>query len=394
MNILMYLHRYPGYGGIESVTTYISNYLAEKGIKVSIFSFISQDKENLKSLLNHNIKIYHPCKNDNDEITIRNKLNSILKIEKIDVVIFQDSYAPIERILLDVLSDTNIRLCTVEHNTPDCSIKSLKQEYATRLKWYPTKQWLSYLYWFLKKKKNIRERHRLLLNESDRYILLSTKFYPTLRNVTGNIDEQKLLSINNPITINTPVNKCIKKEKICLFCGRLTRQKGIKYLMDIWKKIEPNNPEWKLIIVGDGPLKDFILSAINDYNLKNVVLVGFQSDPSIFYSKASILCMCSIFEGWMLSLVEAMAYGCIPITFNSYESASDIISSGINGFLIKPFDINEYVNKLQLLINDSNKRQYLSINAIQNSQRFSIDRIGNEWMTLLESLVSRKTEAS
>lgn len=386
MNVLMYLYRYPGYGGIESVTTYISNYLSEKGINISIFSFISQDEENLKSFLNHNIKIYHPNKNDNNEFKIKKHLNLILKKEKIDVVIFQDCYASIERILLDVLSDTNIRLCTVEHNAPDCFIKSLKQEYSTKLKWYHIKQWLVYLYNLFKTKNNIRKRHRLLLNKSDRYILLSTKFYPILRNVTGKIDERKLLSINNPITINVPVNRCINKEKICLFCGRLTGQKGIKYLMEIWSRVEPNNPEWKLVIVGDGPLKDFILSTIKNRKLKNVTLVGFVNDPSPFYMKASILCMCSIFEGWMLSLVEAMVYGCVPITFDSYESASDIITSGIDGFLVNPFDINEYVNKLQLLIRISDKRQNMSINAVQNSQRFSIDRIGNEWMTLLESL--------
>lgn len=386
MNVLMYLHRYPSYGGIESVTTYISNYLSEKGIKISIFSFVSQNEEKLKSLLNHNIKIYHPLKNDNNEITIKNYLSSILINEKIDIVIFQDSYAPIEQILLNVLSGTNIKLCTVEHNVPNCFIKSLKQEYSTKLKWYPTKQWLSYLYWLFKIKTTIRKRHKLLFKRSDKYILLSTKFYPILKNITGKTDKQKLLSINNPITISIPVNKCFKKEKICLFCGRLTEQKGIKYLMEIWSKIEPNNPEWKLVIVGDGPLKEFVLSAITNYNLKHVILEGFQNDPSIFYSKASILCMCSIFEGWMLSLVEAMVYGCVPITFNSYESASDIITSGINGLLIKPFNINEYVSKLQLLINDSGKRQNMSINAIQNAQRFSIDRIGNEWMTLLESL--------
>ena len=233
---------------------------------------------------------------------------------------------------------------------------------------------------------NIRKRHKLLFKRSDKYILLSTKFYPILKDIIGKTDKQKLLSINNPITISIPVNKSFKKEKICLFCGRLTEQKGIKYLMEIWSKIESNNPEWKLVIVGDGPLKEFVLSAITNYNLKNVILEGFQSDPSIFYSKASILCMCSIFEGWMLSLVEAMVYGCVPITFNSYESASDIITSGINGLLIKPFNINEYVSKLQLLISDSNKRQNMSINAIQNAQRFSINRIGNEWMTLLETL--------
>lgn len=385
MNVLMYLHRYPGYGGIESVTTYISNYLSEKGIKISIFSFLSQNEESLKLLLNNTIKIFHPCKDAND-LAIKECLRSILKTENIDIVIFQDSYAVIEQFLLEAIMGTNVKLCTVEHNVPDCFVRSLKQQYSKKLRWYPTKQWLSYVYWLFKTKKNIEERHRLLYNKSDRYVLLSRKFYPILKKIVGRIDDRKLLSINNPITIKVPVESCFMKEKICLFCGRLTSQKGINYLMDVWCRIEYTNPEWKLVIVGDGPLKDFILSTIRDRNLKNITLVGYVSDPSYYYMKASILCMCSIFEGWMLSLVEAMVYGCVPITFNSYESATDIISSGNNGLLIKPFDIQCYVNELQILMNNCDKRHDMSVNAIKSSQRFTIEKIGNEWLMLLNSL--------
>lgn len=385
MNVLMYLHRYPGYGGIESVTTHLSNYLVNKGIKISILSFLSQNEESLKLLLNNGIKIFHISKDANN-LEIKEYIKSILKTENIDIVIFQDSYAPIERYMLDALSGTNIKLCTVEHNVPDCFIRSLKQSYSSKLKWYHTKDLLFYIYYLFKVKWMIKKRHRLLYKKSDRYILLSTKFYPVLKKLIGSFDTHKLFSINNPITINIPEESYFEKEKICLFCGRLIGQKGIKYLMDIWSKVEPNNPEWKLVIVGDGPLKEYILSTIKNRKLKNVTLVGFVNDPSPFYMKASILCMCSIFEGWMLSLVEAMVYGCVPITFNSYESASDIITSGIDGFLVKPFDINEYVNILQLLIRNSDNRKNMSTNAVQNSQRFSIDKIGNEWITLLESL--------
>lgn len=385
MNVLMYLHRYPGYGGIESVTTHLSNYLVNKGIKISILSFLSQNEESLRLLLNNGIKIFHISKDANN-LAIKEYIKYILKTENIDIVIFQDSYAPIERYMLDTLSGTNIKLCTVEHNVPDCFIRSLKQSYSSKLKWYPTKDLLFYIYCLFKVKWMIKKRHRLLYKKSDRYILLSTKFYPVLKKLIGSLDTHKLFSINNPITINIPEESYFEKEKICLFCGRLTEQKGIKYLMDIWSKIEPNNPEWKLVIVGDGPLKDYILSTIKNRELKNITLVGFVNDPSPFYMKASILCMCSIYEGWMLSLIEAMVYGCVPMTFNSYESATDIITSGVNGLLIQPFDIQSYINKLQMLMNNSYKRDYMSVNAIRSSKRFSIEKIGNEWLRLLNSL--------
>lgn len=385
MNVLMYLYRYPGYGGIESVTTYISNYLSNKGYNLSIFSFISQDRDVLSSLLNKDIKIFHPNESYNEYET-KEYLRSILIAEKIEVIIFQDSYAPVEKYLLDVISDSKIKLCTVEHNVPDCFIRGLKQDFSERIKWYPSKQWLSYLYWLYKFKYSIRIRHKLLYEKSDRYVLLSTKFYPVLKRIIGRIDESKLVSINNPITIKIPTANSFKKEKICLFCGRLTAQKGIKYLMDIWSEIECSNPEWKLVVLGDGPLKDFVISTIKKRNFKNITLVGFVSDPSEYYMKASILCMCSVFEGWMLSLVESMVYGCVPITFNSYESATDIISSGINGILIRPFDIQSYVQELQILMSNSDKLNEMSVHAINSTQQFSIDKIGNDWQKLLKSL--------
>lgn len=381
----MYLHRYPGYGGIENVTTYLSNFLVKYGVSVSIFSFEVQAEKELLLFLDSKIKVYHANDSD-DKLSIMRTLESIIETDKIDIVVYQDSYAPIEDYILGVLQKTGVKLCIVEHNVPDCAIRSLKQAYSSKIKWYPTKQWLTYPYRLLKLKKEVRKRHMLLYNWSDKYILLSEKFYPILERLIGNLNESKIWHINNPITIKAPLTDNFNKEKICLFCGRLTAQKGIKYLMDIWCRVEEKNISWKLVIVGDGPLNDYVRLIINERHLKNVILEGFKSDPSPYYSRASILCMCSIFEGWMLSLVEAMVYGCVPITFNSYEAASDIISNGADGILIKPFKVDDYVDNLLKLMNNSGLLHQMSHNAKLSSKRFSIDKIGMEWIHLFNSL--------
>lgn len=386
MNILMYLHRYPGYGGIESVTTYLANFFETKGINVSIYSFIAQDEDSLRGLLDSNIKIFHPISIEGHDSMV-DSIKKVLTDNQIDIVVFQDSYAHVEDILLDAIRGTKAKLCVVEHNAPDCFLKGLKETYRAKLKWYLSILWLSYPVQLFRIRSEIKRRHRLLYSACDRYILLSSKFYTVLAKFIGTFDDCKVKSIHNPITVKLPRSRCFSKENICLFCGRLTEQKGIRYLMEIWSRVAPMNQDWKFIIVGDGPLRDYVLLKIRENNLNNVILTGFVSDPSEYYSKASILCMSSIFEGWMLSLVESMVYGCVPVTFNSYESVSDIIDNGINGILIEPFDVDDYVRRLMDLMHNVKKREDMSRKAIATSIQFDIQKIGAQWINLFNSLV-------
>lgn len=386
MNILMYLHRYPGYGGIESVTTYLANFFVMKGIKVSIYSFLTQDEDALRGLVDSEISIFHPGSADGYYGTV-NSINKVLVDNQIDIVIFQDSYAHIEDFLLDAIRGTKVKLCVAEHNVPDCFLKGLKETYREKIKWYLFILWLSYPIRLFRSRTEIKKRHRLLYSACDRYILLSSRFYPVFVKIVGKLDYRKVKFIHNPITVKLPQTSSFRKEKTCLFCGRLTEQKGIRYLMEIWSRVAPMNQDWKFIIVGDGPLRDYVLSKIRENNLNNVILTGFVSDPSEYYSKASILCMSSIFEGWMLSLVESMVYGCVPVTFNSYESVSDIIDNGINGILIEPFDVDDYVRRLMDLMHNVKKREDMSRKAIATSIQFDIQKIGAQWINLFNSLV-------
>lgn len=382
MNVLFYIHRYPGLGGIESVTTYLANYLIRYVESVSVFSFISQ---NISHNLDGRITIYnapnHNEFNSNENIVF---LQKILSEKSISHIIFQDSYSPIESCLFSSALNTNIKIYIVEHNTPDYKIKDFKHgvKYG---KWYDRIKYIIFYYGYIYKLfKHSKNRHIYLYTNCFKYVLLTPYFIPIFKKYVSTNKIDKLICINNPLTIKRPIQIYENKEKICLFCGRLVKQKGINLLMQIWNQIEHLTDEWKLLVVGDGPEKSYIEDYIQRNNLKRLHLVGFQSDPSLFYEKASILCMTSIYEGWMLSLNEAMAYGCVPITFNSYEAAKEIIDSGINGYLIKPFSISNYTKILLDLINNPEKLKEISHNAYLKCEKFDIEFIGKQWLEELE----------
>lgn len=383
MNLLFYIHRYPGYGGIENVTQVLANWLVGRVDFVGIYSFCSQDKKNLLNKLASKIHFVEAVngevKNSDSNVS---QLRGILIKEKIDIIIYQDSYAPIESCLYQAKKGLRCRLITVEHNSPTCFLSALKYD-RVQSKFFRLKLKLFYPYYYYKIKHCIAVRHKRLYKESDKYLLLSSKFVPELKKLVPFASYDKLSYINNPITIEYPEETYFTKEKVCLFCGRLVPQKGIQYLMEIWKRVERLDNEWKLVIVGDGPEMSYIEEQIRRNHLCRIVLEGYQNDVIRYYKMASILCMSSTYEGWLLSLGESMAYGCIPILFNSYASASDIIDNGKTGILIEPFNVDDYVKQLMNLIKDDSLREQMSSNAIFSSKKFSEDIIGQQWLKLL-----------
>ena len=174
-------------------------------------------------------------------------------------------------------------------------------------------------------------------------------------------------------------------QKVILFVGRLSKEKGLSYLLDIWKIIECKYDDWKLIIVGDGESRKFVEKQVIKLKLKRCFLEGFQS-PEVYYNKSKIFCVTSLFEGFGLVLVEAMKFGVVPVAFNSYPNACDIIDNSINGFLVSPFDIDAYAKRLSELIEDEDKLNKMSTKAVLKSESFDMNMIGIKWVQLINEI--------
>lgn len=385
MKILFYLARYPAYGGIERVTTVLANYFTTVyNWKISILSSEQEDESNLLNLLDSSVGFYRlpfPEK----IIDSRNKsyFDCLLKELSVNTIIFQDSYALVESLLYRI--PQNIKLITVEHNTPDCYLKTYnygwKNVQSKTLFEFLKK--ILYPYFYIRIFKEIRQRHRKLYQLSDRYILLSENFIPVFQQISGLKHINKLNVIGNPLTIPILKNEYTTKEKICLFVGRLTEQKGIDLLMNIWEKVEESGSDWKLVIVGDGNKCEFMKQYILKSRLRQIQWVGNQSNVTPYYQKAKILCMTSIFEGWGLVLVEAMAHGCIPVAFDSFLSISTIINAGRDGYLIPPFEKNKYRDKLLSLMNNPILCNKIAGNALQKSKSFCMNEIAIQWKDII-----------
>lgn len=393
MNILFLVNRYPGVGGIENMTTQLAClFKTELGNDTCIFSVEGQVGIEVDSSLKKN-NIDLKIADTTDKSLIVKSFIRFLDVKKPDVVIFQDSYAPIEYLLSYISKPT--RIFTVEHNTPDCFIKSYIQHWKSHqissLGGLIRKIAFPYVYYKILLRGKIR--HKKLVKLSDKYILLSSSYMPILKRYFNIVNDNIIAipNIRNSFRINREVSFLsypLQKKKQFLFVGRLNSQKGVDKLVEVWCLLEPKIPDYELLIVGDGEQRKLLEMAIRRYGLKQIKIEGFKFNVVDYYRDASAFFMTSVFEGLPLVLAEAMQFGVIPFAFDSFSSLHDIIENEKSGFIIKPFDTEFYANSVcRFLMMDKNEVENLRKSAIEASEIFTVQNVLYKWKELFDSVV-------
>lgn len=203
--------------------------------------------------------------------------------------------------------------------------------------------------------------------------------------------DSHLYAIENPE--QKVVNVNYDKENIVLFCGRFENwSKRIDRLLRVWGKVQNDLPEWKLVLVGDGPADKMLRQQAVELGLDRICFEGRQSDVASYYRKASIVCLTSETEGWVLTLTEAQAAGCIGIAFGCTSGVKDILSpDGECGFIVPPFDEDLYAETLLKVarLSDDEKLQ-IRKNAVAKRLNYVPEIIAEKWKSLFDSLVKSR----
>lgn len=390
MNILFYDKDF-GPGGIAVVSETLATALRQRGYNTAIY-VLSLPYNDLVSRLPKNVPLIvgQGIKYNKENIE---QLKNVLVERKIDIVVNQQGLNPIPIRILDMArKGLNVKIISVYHMQVNTNgrIISVQQE----MERCRHRFMLPLLHLKMKLFKWITAKSmRNVYNKSDIYEVLSPSFVPLFSEFTGIKNPTKLKVQTNPVTIQLPQKEVDlnSKEKIILYVGRLEPEiKRPQRIMDMWKLLHKQFPEWQLVIVGDGPEKNRLEEEIETENITNVKLVGFQN-PQPYYEKASILLLTSETEGFPLVLAEAMSYGVVPCVYDSFPASSDIVKDGQNGILIpkdnETFNVHKSVELVSTIMNDNNKLKYLAKNAIITARFYSIERISKDWDATFKHLV-------
>ncbi len=124
-------------------------------------------------------------------------------------------------------------------------------------------------------------------------------------------------------------SKAEKKVYEGIFVGRISRDKGVFDLVQIWKLVVADEPDFKLLVVGKGPDMAKLEELIQDSGLSsNIILKGSCTDMNLFaLMKASkVFLFPSRFEGWGLAVGEALACG-LPVVCYDVPALREIFGN-------------------------------------------------------------------
>ena len=193
--------------------------------------------------------------------------------------------------------------------------------------------------------------------------------------------------IPNAVNLNNHSSISDCRNKSAIFVGRFSTQKGIDSLLKIWSLVSEKHPEWQLDIYGEGELRVHYLSVINEMGA-NVHVFAPTTNIMEKYRENSILLLTSLYEPFGLVLPEAMSCGLPVVAFDCPYGPAEIITDGVDGFLIQNRNVEAFADKVCQLIEDEALRKKMGEAGALSSMRYSPDRIMPQWKTLLENLVN------
>lgn len=209
----------------------------------------------------------------------------------------------------------------------------------------------------------------------DKFIYKKVKKVLVLSNVAKKIYNDKGIKrvsvILNPI-VSYDVNNNLKENNL-LYIGRLHPDKGIEFLIESFKN--SNIKHCKLIVLGDGELKDKLLEETRDD--ENILFYGNVKNIQNYLDISKILIVPSQTENYPLALLESMSAGLVPIITDCLDWRSDndrFVYNMQNGVKVKYGDREGLINAINKLINDEVLYNELRNNILKNKELYSYER--------------------
>ena len=358
-------------GGMERVLANKANWLVQHGYEVMIVTtdqqgeppFFALDKRiscydlgigyeenNGKSFLNK--LIHYPIK----QFRHKKRLNTLLQQLKPDITI---SMMCNDVSFLPKMKDGSKKILEIHFS------KYKRLQYGRKGIWR-----IADIYRSKQEEKQVRRFHRfVVLTDED-------------KGYWGNLPNIEV--IPNARTYNPPTTAMLNTKRV-IAVGRYTHQKGFERLIEAWNLICRQHPDWHLDIIGDGEDRPQLQELIEHYNIgTQITLCPPTKNMDAVYREASIVAMSSRYEGLPMILLEAQAYGLPIVSFACKCGPADVVTDGVDGFLVPEGDVESLASKLTTVIEDDALRQQMGRAARIASERYAEDVVMKKWIELFE----------
>jgi glycosyltransferase involved in cell wall biosynthesis len=370
-------------GGADRVLTDKANYLAEHGYDITIITE-SQMGRPIVFPLSPKVKMMDMGIDFNKQYEYNFLLRSVIYLKCI-----QQYKVRLKELLRELKPDIVITLMgrSLDFITSinDGSIK-IGEAHTTKahLRSYHLLEARGGLYKLLAKQ--LRKKQIANASKLSALVLLTPQDADDWKGVT------KTYVIANAIH-QMPKESGILTNKQAIMVGRYNDAKGYDYLTEAWAIVHQKHPDWKLNIYGSGELHDKVERWIRDKHLESSMIMHEPTNQIMEkYLESSICVLSSIYEGFSLVIMEAMACGVPCVSFDSPFGPRNIIKDGEDGILVDYLNSQALAENICKVIEDEQLRKRLGEKAKQNIQRFSQDAIMKQWTDLFDSLLNSRKQ--
>lgn len=237
-----------------------------------------------------------------------------------------------------------------------------------------------------------KNQHRRFTNLDSFDLVTALTEHQTQDLKDDGIGSGNLVTLSN-MTAARPVKKVHPRDpRRGVVLGRLSNEKRIDHMM---RAVSTAASRPTLDVYGHGDAESGLAELINDFGLGDAVrLRGYDPGAREQFETASFTLLTSTHEGQPLVLVEAMASGCIPISYDINYGPSDIITHGVDGFLVPNGDIKQLTATIDEFAKMSEpERTKMRKAAVKRSQDFTPKQVARQWGRELEQALSAKRPA-
>ena len=218
------------------------------------------------------------------------------------------------------------------------------------------------------------------LQKLDQFIVLTQEDKEDWKEV------KKISVIPNPLPFYPETfSQCTQKNVIAV--GRFSHEKGFDLLAQAWKIVCRKHNDWHLQLYGGGD-KTSLYKLILQLNITDSFQINeATTDILKKYTESSIYILSSRFEGFGMSIAEAMSCGIPVVSFNCPCGPRYIIRDGEDGILVENGNVEQLADKICYLIENEHRRKEMGRKAHINIKRFETEQIMSQWIKLFEELL-------
>ncbi|MDI1504413.1 glycosyltransferase, partial [Staphylococcus aureus] len=233
----------------------------------------------------------------------------------------------------------------------------------------------------------IKSFYKTVFNNLTRYKAIVVSTEKQCQDISQYI-ENKIPVINIPVgyvanlKYQFDINQ--KEKNHIISIARLVENKQIKHQIEVIKQLVTKHPNIQLNIYGHGNGLSEYRQLVEDYHLsEHVKFHGFKTHINEEIAKAELMLSTSKMEGFGLAILESLSVGTPVISYDVDYGPSELIQDGFNGYLVPQGDINQMVEKVDQLLNNTQKLQQFSINSIESAQQYNATTISTKWQNIL-----------